>query len=116
MKLDSARQIIGQALARGRAPQGMWAGERRARVRCTPRQRKTLVKGALELGLRGPLGAYLDPVDFWVCRDLLAHDTDGNIIFRLILVEGEHKGAPTIEQQPEPRLMTALREETQSQK
>lgn len=111
MNIKTARRLVVRALAEGSFPTGMWTGPRRARVRCSPRQRECLVEAALELGLRGPLGAHFDPVDFWARRHLHAYNEGGDLIFVLIVIEGDHQGEPVIEHEGEPRIVTALTEE-----
>ena len=112
MELPEARRVVIRAVASAKKPSGMWDGDPLVRLRCSTSQRETLVEVAQEFGFKGPLGTYIDPVDFWHTRDMLLYAEDQNeILVRIIFTEGDHSGPPVLEGQPEPRLLTALRNE-----
>ena len=104
-------QVVTQALAQARPPSKPWTSCPRVRVRCSADQVDDFVEAARTLGLTGPSGTYLDPVGtFWVQKDMILWDDKGGQLKRITFTfSKEHQGEPVIEADPEPRLMTALR-------
>lgn len=74
-----------------------------------------LVAAARALGLTGPSGTYLDPIDYdWFQKDMILWDapppTQRVQVKRIsFLFSRKHEGVPVIEVDSEPRFMTALR-------